>query len=405
MSIIFKFLYKVKYIFPRLINRLFFNFYKIFPIKKNLIIMESNDDFTDNTQALYQYMQKNGYLKKYKVVWLADNPNELRRKEDVFAIYKRKDKLNLALDFYMATCKYYIYSHSNEFSVKGYSSRKNQVVFNLWHGVPYKNNKVGNLNFLRVNYDNFLSTGKYCTKTLAKFLNAPEKIAVELGYPRLDYFFSDLTEVRQKFEKKFKFSLYNKIILWMPTFRKSNLKNISEDYMQNKTGLPIFETKNQLFEFNKFLEYKNILFVLKIHPLQADLPIFQTKFSNIIILKNEDLQDMNVQPYQFIPITDALISDYSSVAIDYIVLDKPLVYTLDDYADYAKSRGFIVDNVLDYMPGYHVYNVEDMEKSISEIAEGKDVYKEQRNKLLPVMHKYPNGGASKRILDYLDIKV
>lgn len=392
--------FSLKKISIKIINNIYLIIFGIFPIQSNLIVMESEGDFTDNAQALYKYMQKNGYIKKYRVVWLADKPEQLRKK-NIFAVYKNKDKWNLSLSYYLSTCKYYIYDHNNRLSKY---KRKPQVVFNLWHGVPYKCNKIQNANQLRVNYDNFLSTGEYCTKALAKFLNAPEEISVELGYPRIDYFFSDLSKVKRKFEKKFKFSLYNKVILWMPTFRQSNNKGISEDYVQNETGLPIFETKEQLIKFNEFLNNKNILFVLKLHPLQANLSIFTEKYSNILILKNEDLQEMNIQPYQFIPLTDALVSDYSSVAIDYMVLDKPIVYTLDDYEDYAKSRGFIVDDVLDYMPGYHVYNAEDMEKAISEIADGKDVYKEQRNKILPVMHKYSDGDASRRVLDYLNIK-
>ncbi len=390
----------IKYLFPRVFNLLFFILFRIFPIDKNLIVMESEGDFTDNSQALYKYMQKNGYLKKYKVVWLADHPEKLKEK-NIFAVYKYKNKLNLSLDYYLATCKYYIYDHNNVISKY---RRKSQIVFNLWHGVPYKSNKVQNSNQLRINYDKFLSTGEYCTKALAEFLNAPEEMAVELGYPRIDYFFFDLKRIKSKLEKRFKFSYYKKTILWMPTFRQSNDKSLSENYMQNETGLPIFETKEQLVKFNKFLQDNNILFVLKLHPLQANLPIFSEKYSNILILKNEDLIEMNIQIYQFIPLTDAIVSDYSSVAIDYMVLNKPIVYTLDDYEDYAKSRGFVVDNVLDYMPGYHVYNTEDMKKAILEIADGKDVYKEQRNKILPIMHKYLNGGASKRILDYLNIK-
>ncbi len=39
-----------------------------------------------------------------------------------------------------------------------------------------------------------------------------------------------------------------------------------------------------------------------------------------------------------------LVSDYSSVAIDYLLLDRPLGFTLDDYEAYTESRGWVFDD-------------------------------------------------------------
>ena len=53
-----------------LINKEIINYWKRQPIDKRLIVMESGGEITDNAYALYDYMGRNGYLKKYHVVWL-----------------------------------------------------------------------------------------------------------------------------------------------------------------------------------------------------------------------------------------------------------------------------------------------------------------------------------------------
>ena len=51
--------------------------------------------------------------------------------------------------------------------------------------------------------------------------------------------------------------------------------------------------------------------------------------SNIVILSNEQLYHMDIQTNEILMHADALISDYSSVAVDYLLLDRPIAFTLD----------------------------------------------------------------------------
>ena len=82
--------------------------------------------------------------------------------------------------------------------------------------------------------------------------------------------------------------------------------------------------------------------------------------------------------YMFIALTDALISDYSSVAVDYLIVDRPIAFTLDDYEAYKKTRGFVFENPLIYMPGHHLYTFDDLEHFLLDVSMGLDPYKEQR---------------------------
>ena len=48
----------------------------------------------------------------------------------------------------------------------------------------------------------------------------------------------------------------------------------------------------------------------------------RTILTNIVYLENKDLADNGLQLYEFINCSDALVCDYSSVAIDYLLLDR-----------------------------------------------------------------------------------
>lgn len=95
----------------------------------------------------------------------------------------------------------------------------------------------------------------------------------------------------------------------MPTFRKSNNETLSEDYIENQTGFPIFETKNSLQQFSHFLKARNVLLVFKLHHMKTKLQMLQIHFDSIHLVRDEDLLEMGMQLYQFISMADATISD------------------------------------------------------------------------------------------------
>jgi len=110
------------------------------------------------------------------------------------------------------------------------------------------------------------------------------------------------------------------------------------------------------------------------------------------------------QEVHIIDMADALISDYSSISIDFLLKDKRIVFTLDDYEGYRKSRGFFPENAIDFMKGYHVYNQKELEDSLSEIADGIDKYISERHAVMKNYHTYSDGNSSRRVLDTIGVK-
>ena len=93
-------------------------------------------------------------------------------------------------------------------------------------------------------------------------------------------------------------------------------------------------------------------------------------------------------------------ADYSAAYNEFILLDRPIAITLDDYNEYAKYVGFYV-NFPEYAKGFNVYNFNDLKRFISEIAQGIDSKKQERQISLHKIHKYTDNQSTKRVVDFL----
>lgn len=392
----------VKYGIIKWYNKCMFMVYSKLPINSDCIVLESEGDCCDNAYALFDYMKNNGYLKRYKVTWLVEHPENFNSEINVNYIQKdiwrhwSPETLRI-----LRTCRWYIYDHCNMMSTV--KKRKEQKIIYLSHGWGYKASKGTELTNDKSTFDAITVTGELSGMGMSAFWKTSPDKNVITGYPRMDYFFREDDNARKIINTQWHIDNYKKVIFWMPTFRQSKSKMLSENYIVNETGLPLFESVESLKLFNEFLNNHNLLMVFKLHHLQLELPVFNMKFSNIVVIRDEDLQKLGIQLYQLVKYADALVSDYSSISIDYLLINRPIVFTLDDYEQYDKSRGLFPKNAIDYMPGYHVYSINELEKSIEEILQGLDKYSEQRKMVIDKYHTFKDGNSSKRVLDFCGI--
>ena len=130
----------------------------------------------------------------------------------------------------------------------------------------------------------------------------------------------------------------------MPTFRKSVDFSRMDSTSELALGVPILKDRESCNELNTFLAANNALLIVKIHPMQ-DLTTVKIKdMSNILVLDANTVKQRGVDNYHLMKDVDALISDYSSAAYDFLHADKPIAYTLDDAEDY--KLGFLFENRL-----------------------------------------------------------
>lgn len=367
---------------------------------ENRILFETNDDFTDNCRALFDYMIKQGYNQKYELVWLVHEPKKYQKYvvQNVKFIrnFKKDSGIRRAEAYkYALTSKYIFYTQA--FNWIG-MSRKNQLFINLWHGCGYKANKKGR----KVFFDYCLVPGDIFIDTKKEFFGCTSKKLLTIGYPRYDMMLRGGKNAEAFSKKLLNQSASEKMVLWMPTYRHASSERLHEETLNNEFNIPIIDDSEKLLELNEYCKEQHILLVIKKHYLQIPYDFGETVLTNIVYLENQDLENSSIQLYEFIHYSDALISDYSSVAIDYLLLDKPIGFTLDDYEAYTESRGWVFDDPLEYMPGKHIYKMQDFKEFLNEVKEGRDDYADARERVRKVAHNVCDNYCQ-RVLDRFEI--
>ena len=156
--------------------------------------------------------------------------------------------------------------------------------------------------------------------------------------------------------------------------------------------------------FNDILKNLDIHLYIKNHPLRKNTTIVDISLSQIHTIDMDELNSEDIQLYEIINHFSALISDYSSVTFDYLYLDRPLAYTLDDLEEYGLSRGFAMENPLEYMPGHHVYTYLDLVEFVEDISNNIDKFARDRERVRNLIGLSNGGHSSEFILDFFGIR-
>ena len=369
-------------------------------VKKDTIVMVSYPDFTGNPKALFQYMIEHGYNEKYQITWLFNKREnyfefDLPNVSSMNIKNEQGERTPEAQKAIMST-RYVIYSHNVNWCKK---YRDEQSFINLWHGSAYKGPHQGDK---VIYFDYMMVTGKKFIDVFKDYMKHKDGTFVDLGYPRNEYLFTNKSGAHEYLNTMKTSRGAETSIIWMPTFRKSTLKRLDSDTNLGDTGLPILYDQAKIEEIDAVCKANKTLLIIKQHPMQINYGVDEDKLSNIVFLTEKDLYEKGIESYEMIGATDAMISDYSSAAIDYMLIDKPIGYTLDDFDKYEDIRGWAFDGIKYYMPGHHMYKLNDMVQFIEDITAGKDPHKEWRAKVTEEFHTYKNG-FSERILKYFDI--
>ena len=358
---------------------------------QNTIVIESHNDFDSNGGAFYEYLLKNHYNDKYKIVWLLKNekPTEMPKNVEAFCLYKPslKKQKEICTAKYILTCQ----------DVIG-SVRDGQTSVYLTHG-PFGLKAIkGKIN-LPQNLTYCLMPSKYLENILKdqyQIGNTNIKPVI-LGYP-----IHDLLYVPSEKElSKITDAHYDKVILWMPTFRKGKAFGRNDSNFDEPLGIPIFYDIDALSKLNQKLKIKNTLLIIKIHPMQDKKTIKVEDMSNVKVLDGDSVRKLNVDNYRLMKDADALISDYSSAAYDYLHLDRPIGFTVDDAKEY--KLGFIVNPPEQLMGGQVITNQLDFINFIDSVLKNEDPYKNKRHKIFDKVFKFHDGNSCQRLANFLKL--
>ncbi|MGQ5177772.1 CDP-glycerol glycerophosphotransferase family protein [Bacillus halotolerans] len=165
-----------------------------------------------------------------------------------------------------------------------------------------------------------------------------------------------------------------KVILYAPTYR---------DYCLTSVRLPF--SKEQLSEELK----GEFLLLVKLHPAVREQITFEEHEGVIKDVSDVPLKDLLME-------CDILISDYSSVAFEYALLNKPILFFTYDMAEYNEKRG-LIDDFEAVIPGKACMDSEMLLKEIREISDTQEEIK----RFAQEWHQYSTGDASIHLLNFM----
>ncbi|MBC2021872.1 hypothetical protein HCA81_12485 [Listeria booriae] len=379
----------------KLIMNFLLALFRLFPVK-NIMLFESMSGFQDNSKALFEEMIAQKINEKYKMIWFVDDPDGVNNQDYPNVHFMKKSGItrkSLRYLYYNCVAKYCFYTHE----VLGYRTDDKQIRFFLTHGTPLKDSRgcFGPTD----NHTYILSTSDFAAELRAtSLLGGTDKMQV-LGFPRNDKMFREDTGTKE-FLAQYE---YKKLIVWLPTFK--HIHNSDRVDFATDSDHDISLMSPEFFKMlNEKLAVTDTLLIIKFHPNQDLRFVSFYDLSHIVTLSNHEMLQEGIDLYALLGKSDALITDFSSVYFDYLLLNKPIGFELGDMSNYSTGRGFLVDEPLDYMPGNKIHDEALFLQFIDQTARNEDNYVIERAKLCVKMNHYHDNNSAKRILEFLELE-
>lgn len=281
---------------------------------------------------------------------------EIKRRGNlrVVQIYDDYQQLSFLKLFYrmMHFMHYYVKAEyvvicDNFLPVASCHKRKETTVIQLWHGcgafkkfgydtpgdIPafYKGNVFRNSDLVTV-------SAPGCVPHFQSAMRLPQTVFQPVGVCRTDKFFSKkyCQTCKEFFERKHPQARGKKVVLWAPTFRGYPADPQLEQYED------IVAMAQELPD--------DVFVVIKVHPLLA---------------KKYPYDNSSMTTDQLLPVTDLLITDYSSIIFEYSIFRKPMLFYAPDREEYDVARGFYLD--YDKLPGKIVTEPERLAQEVLQV--------------------------------------
>lgn len=340
-------------------------------------------DYGENSKYLFEYVNRAAL--EIRAIWLTENPQiyeHLRKKG--YEVYKAHSFCGYLYSALAGVAVVSIcLSDVNKEAVAG------ARVIQLWHGTPLKTTDVfGNgeeYDMVILAAEEFLHNRLLGDTRKAHF--------VLTGYPRNDILLSP-----QKIEsiERLKANYQcDKMVLYLPTYRDQVLPDGNTNPIKE---FDLFESFGFDFDhLESVMRQNHSLFVLKLHPVQnfRDGTLVERihKSDHLHLVDPKDpLQGV----YEYLKYADVLLTDYSSVYFDFLLVDRPIIFAPFDFDRYVARRplGFPYDEVT---PGPKAKNWREVCVLLQEILAGRDDWAKLRQLVNRRFNAHRDSISSERV--------
>ncbi len=356
--------------------------------KQDKVVLSGYPDGEDSIQEIARRMSDQPDLKTFVLVdrVAAEMPQEHR------AIVHCRKKSLLGLWHYL-TARYVFFTHGLYLSPRPPAS---QICVNVWHGMPLK--RIGHMiGRVPPHATRVIATSPFFGRYVAKAFGKAEDEILVTGIPRNDVM---VRAARRSVEIKRAMSLGKgdelpRLIFWLPTFRQGVRGIIRTDGLSHDS---IFGMDDMdITVFAELLEKHDCVCVAKPHPMAAK---YNDRIDSprIRIWSDADLAKHGLSLYEVVGAADLLITDASSVYVDYLLLNRPVVIAFPDLEAYKATRGFSLDPVEKYLAGPIAHSFEQLCHAIEQCLVS-DAYQARREELTALFHAERDDQATARLME------
>lgn len=351
------------FLLQKTINLLYHFFEKTSYVRQNKITFCTNrsQELTGNLNKIYlEFQEKEGI--EIKVICFNYNRSLIGRLQyltySISSLYQLATSRVFVLDDYFLPI-YCIQKKNNA-----------NIVIQVWHaighlkkyGLSIAKNRESHLKH-HSNYDWVLANSSADCEALSESFDIEKDRIFVTGAPRLDDLINDSVKIIDKEGYK---------VLYAPTYRNAQDND------------PVYSYINQfLLEFSKKYAESSMKLYVSLHPYLKIEKIDKQSNDNIIIFQDTALSS------QLLKEADCLVTDYSSILLDYSFFEKPIKIYAPDYEEYIKNVGFFVDyqsylglpialNAREVIANLTNYSIEER-KNISRLKEENFPFLDGRN--------------------------
>lgn len=350
--------------------------------KKAILVVKRNTEFSGNLRVCADVLLNSN---RHKVYVYKDGPMPIALERAIKAQGIEVLKHNSWRSFYhLFTSGLMVFSHvprDAHISIRN----KKRVIVGLWHGVAFKNiesqivsvtpEKLALIEKNAALYDLMTASSQKDKKYLAKSFMVNESIIKVTGLPRYDllkrtYPLDAFLAAQKKRIDQFKAN--RTLVLYAPTFREnceSHLNQISD---------------SEWVMLNSLMIDRNALLGVRPHPYDIKQPpkIFAS-LNNLMWLNHDVFTETNL----VLQYSDVLVVDFSSIWIDYLLLDRPIIGFAKDFEHYRDTeRGFAYD-FSDTFPSVFVNNIIDLTTNLDKLFIN-DLEKQDYTRAKKMFHEY-----------------
>jgi CDP-glycerol glycerophosphotransferase (TagB/SpsB family) len=229
-------------------------------------------------------------------------------------------------------------------------------------------------------YDYTIANSDFLKPIFARAFNVTEAQVFVTGIPNNDKIFDQkfVDQTSQRLLEKYPLLKGKKIITYAPTFRG----RISTHF---KEALIDLEKVHQAVGNDYLIIYKS-------HPLIQHSNY--EKNEHVLYIQDELISSLFC-------VTDILVTDYSAIAIDWMVFNKPIIAYSPDLMTYSHKPGFTIDYENEF-PGQVTKNEDELIKAITAVNGETENDNLKRQRFTDKMYKFRDGKSTDRVLDLIE---